>query len=314
MKDKIIQGYRLGYEEATLLAKTSSTVELIDLANALRLHFRGDKLDTCMIFNAKSGKCSEDCKWCSQSKYHKSEVAVYDLVDYAELKADAKLANDRGIDMFSLVTSGRKLSPKNVDGASEILKQIKADFPALGCCASMGLLTKPELQQLYEAGVRRYHCNIETAPSRFAELCSTHTQEEKIETIENAQSVGLMVCSGGIIGMGESEDERIEMAILLQSLGIRSIPINLLNPIKGTKLEKALPLSDDEILRSFALFRIINPEADIRMAGGRLRLHSIQSQVLKAGVSASIVGNYLTTLGVDLDSDLQNFSLSGYKL
>lgn len=314
MKDSIIEGYRLDYQEAILLSKTSSTEELIDLANDLRLHFRGKKLDTCMIFNAKSGKCSEDCKWCSQSQYHSSEVAVYDLVEYTDLKDDVQIASDRGIDMFSLVTSGRKLSPKNIQGATAILKQIKAGYPNLGCCASMGLLNRGELQQLYDAGARRYHCNIETAPSRFSQLCTTHTLEEKIKTIKNAQAVGLMVCSGGIIGMGETEEQRIEMAILLQELGIRSIPINLLNPIKGTPLENAQSLSDGEVLRSFALFRILNPEADIRLAGGRLRLHSIQDQVFKAGVSASIVGNYLTTLGVDLDTDLKNFRAKGYTL
>lgn len=314
MKDRIIKGYRLDYQEAVLLSKTSSTDELLLLANDLRLHFRGNKLDTCMIFNAKSGKCSEDCKWCSQSQYHSSEVPVYDLVEYATIKGDAQVASDRRIDMFSLVTSGRKLSPKNIQGATTIIKQIKADYPNLGCCASMGLLNRGELQQLYDAGVRRYHCNIETAPSRFGQLCTTHTLEEKIKTIKNAQAVGLIVCSGGIIGMGETEEHRIEMAILLQELGIRSIPINLLNPIKGTPLENAQPLSDDEVLRSFALFRILNPEADIRLAGGRLRLHTIQDQVFKAGISASIVGNYLTTLGVDLDTDLKNFRAKGYTL
>lgn len=314
MKEKIIKGYRLNVAEAKeLMAKLSNT-EIFKLADELRSHFRGNKLDTCMIHNAKSGRCSEDCKWCSQSVFHSSKVDVYDFVDYDAIRPTAEIAHSRGVTMLSLVTSGKKLSRQNVNRASLLYKQIKSDYPELGCCASMGLLTKDELQTLYDVGVRRYHCNIETAPSRFSTLCSTHSLDDKLQTIHAAQEIGMMVCSGGIIGMGETEDDRIEMAVFLQRLGIRSIPVNILTPIKGTKLEKESPLSDEEILRSFALFRIINPDADIRFAAGRKRIHHIQDKALMAGVSASIVGNFLTTLGVDLDDDLDNFRKLNYEL
>lgn len=314
MKEKIIKGYRLDIAGAKDLMARLTNAELFELADQLRVHFRGNRLDTCMIHNAKSGRCSEDCKWCSQSVFHTSKVDVYDLLDYAEIKPTAEMAHSRGVHMLSLVTSGKKLSKRNVDKASLIYKQIKSDFPELGCCASMGLLTKEELQTLYEVGVRRYHCNIETAPSRFSSLCTTHSLEDKLKTIHAAQEVGMTVCSGGIIGMGETEDDRIEMAVFLQELGIRSIPVNILTPIEGTKLENSNALTDEEILRSFALFRIINPEADIRFGAGRKRIHHIQNEALKAGVSASIIGNFLTTLGVNLDEDLENFRKLKYEL
>ena len=314
MKEKIINGYRLGIAEAKTLMSELSNAEIFKLADELRHHFRGNKLDTCMIHNAKSGRCSEDCKWCSQSVFHTSKVEVYDFVDYAAIKPTAEMANSRGVHMLSLVTSGKKLSKTNVDRAALVYKQIKSDYPELGCCASMGLLTKEELETLYKVGVRRYHCNIETAPSRFSSLCSTHSLEDKLKTIQAAQEVGMTVCSGGIIGMGETEDDRIEMAVFLQKLDIRSIPVNILTPIEGTKLSDAKVLSDEEILRSFALFRIINPEADIRFAAGRKRIHHIQTEALKAGVSASIVGDFLTTMGVNLDEDLANFRKLAYEI
>ena len=314
MKDKIISGYRLNRAEAEELMTQWSNDRIFDLADELRIHFRGNKLDTCMIHNAKSGRCSEDCKWCSQSVFNKSQVEIYDFVDYSSVRPTAESANKHRVNMLSLVTSGKKLSTANVGKAAEIYQQIKKDFPKLGCCASMGLLTKEDLQLLYKAGVRRYHCNIETAPSLFSTLCSTHSLEDKLETIQAAQEVGMTVCSGGIIGMGETEEDRIEMAVFLQNLGIKSIPVNILTPIEGTQLANAQPLTDEEILRSFALFRIINPEADIRFAAGRQRIHHIQNQALKAGVSASIVGNFLTTLGIDLERDLENFKSLKYEI
>lgn len=181
-------------------------------------------------------------------------------------------------------------------------------------CASMGLLTKPQLQKLFECGVMRYHCNLETAPSYFPELCSTHTVADKIRTIHWAQEVGMEVCSGGIIGMGETLEQRIELAVTLRELGVKSIPVNVLNPIKGTLLENALPLADDDVLRSFAMFRIICPDAHIRFAGGRLLVKHLERRLLHSGVSASIVGDMLTTSGAAIDSDKEMFTEEGFWL
>lgn len=314
MKQKIINGYRLSYVEGLDLLNHYSDEELFILANDLREHFLGKKLTTCMIMNAKSGRCSENCKWCSQSVFHKTDIEVYDFVKEEEVLDRVKFASNRGVTMFSLVTSGRKLSSKNVKLASQCYKKAQKMYPTVGYCASMGLLNKSELQTLYDAGVRRYHCNIETAPSFFSNLCDTHTQEQKLQTIAWAREVGMDVCSGGIIGMGESMEQRVEMARVLQEMNILSIPINILIPIKGTALEYTQSLSDEELLRTFAIFRIMNPEADIRFAGGRLRIRHIQDKALQCGISASMVGDLLTTTGWDVDDDMKHFKSLNYEL
>lgn len=314
MRDKIIEGERLNYKEAVAFITNSSDETLYSLAKELREHFLGRNFGTCMIMNAKSGRCSEDCKWCSQSKYHQTDVEVYDLVKEPETLAQAKLAEEKGVHRFSLVTSGRKLSPKQVKKAAILYKRAQEEHPNVSYCASMGLLNKAELQDLYDAGVRRYHCNIETAPSHFPSLCSTHTQAEKMQTINWAREVGMDICSGGIIGMGESEEQRIEMACYLQEMGVQSIPLNILIPIQGTQMQDTPALSDRELLRTFALFRIINPTADIRLAGGRVRIQHIQDQALECGISSSMVGNLLTTNGLAIDEDIKHIKSLNYNL
>ena len=216
----------------------------------------------------------------------------------------------QGVEHFSLVTSGRALKPKQVQEACKIYEAIGKESE-IALCASMGLLRKPELQKLKEAGVGRYHCNVETAPSHFPNLCTTHTFEEKQRTIREAQEVGMKICSGGIFGMGESMAQRIEMAFALREMNIDSIPINILNPIEGTPLAGSAPLSDDEILVTIALFRFINPTAHLRFAGGRNLIFHIQEKALSAGVSAALVGDYLTTLGASVEQDKAMFKRLG---
>jgi biotin synthase len=217
----------------------------------------------------------------------------------------------KGVERFSLVTSGRALSNSNVKKACSIYRAIsqKSD---IHLCASMGLLSFDALQQLKSAGVEHYHCNIETSPSLFSSLCTTHTFEEKVNTIKAAREAGLLICSGGIIGMGETMEQRIEMAIALQQLEVNSIPINILNPIEGTPLSGNQMLSDEEILTTIALFRFINPRAHIRFAGGRNLIAHIQSKALRAGVSAALVGDYLTTIGTNIDEDKVLFQSAGF--
>ena len=312
MKQKIIEGYKLTYIEAIKMLQEYSDIELFDLANDLRTHFQGKKLATCMIMNAKSGSCSEDCKWCSQSKHHNTGVAVYPLVDYHKTLKDAQCAETKGVDMFGLVTSGRRVSDREVDQLVDIYQKLGKSTPKLNLCSSLGLVSKNQLQKLYDAGVKRYHCNIETAPSYFDKLCTTHTVEEKVATIKDAQEVGMSICSGGIIGMGETMEQRVEMAIFLRELNVDSIPINLLQPIPNTPLANAQPLTDNEILRSFAIFKIINPQADIRFAGGRIHIKHIQKEALKSGVSAALVGDMLTTIGSKVEEDFKVFDQLGY--
>lgn len=310
---RLIEGHRLSQEEAAELACTASTDELCTLADTLRRHFHGAQIDTCSIMNARSGRCPEDCKWCSQSKFHRTDIDIYPLVEPAEAVAMARHNAAKGVRRFSLVTSGRAMTDIETERASEIFCAIGREV-GINMCASMGLLERRQLQTLWYAGVRRYHCNLETAPSYFPTLCTTHTTQDKIRTIRWAQEVGMEVCSGGIIGMGETMEQRIELAITLRELGVKSIPVNMLNPIPGTRLEGATRLSDDEILRSMAMFRIVVPDAHIRFAGGRTLLKHLERRLLHSGVSASIMGDMLTTAGSDIDTDKEMFKQEGFSL
>ena len=308
--ENIKQGLRLSKEAVLELVNEATTEELCRLADSLRAHFSGVKMDTCSIINARSGRCSEDCKWCSQSSFHRCDVEVYPLVDAQTCLEMAQYNEAKGIRRFSLVTSGRAMSDDEAQRACEIFKTLK-EKTSLKLCASMGLLSKEQLAKLRDAGVERYHCTIETAPSYFGELCTRHTQQEKFETLKWAAEVGMTVCSGGIIGMGESMEQRVEMAVTLRDMGVKSIPLNVLNPIPGTKLENMQPLSDEELLKSFAMFRIVNPEADIRFAGGRIKIRHIQKRLMECGVSAAIVGDMLTTIGCGIDDDFSMFAELG---
>ena len=314
MKKKIIEGYRLSYIEAVKMQNEYSDSELFTLADDLRKNFQGQKFSTCMIMNAKSGNCSEDCKWCAQSKFHNTKISVFPLVKYNDVLQEGQHAQMVGVEMFGLVASGRRVPKQEINELSDIYRKLNETTSNLKLCASLGLLRKEDLQKLFDAGVKRYHCNIETAPSYFNQLCTTHTIEEKVATIKAAQEVGMHICSGGIIGMGETMEQRIEMAVFLQSLHVDSIPINILQPMPNTPLEGASPLSDNEILRTLAVFRIVNPEADIRFAGGRMRIKHIQKEALQCGVSAAIVGDLLTTIGSTVKEDMELFQELGYEI
>lgn len=312
-EDKIAAGYRLSYDEGVDMMENTPEKELYELANRLRKRFRGDMMHTCSIMNARSGKCSEDCKWCSQSKFHKTNIETYPLVDPYEALREALHNADKGVHRFSLVTSGRTLTDKQVDQVCAMYRDISTKT-SIKLCASMGLLNKEQLQRLKDCGVERYHCNLESAPSHFATLCTTHTVEDKLRTIKWAQEVGLVVCSGGIIGMGETARQRVEFAVTVRDAGVLSVPLNVLNPIEGTPLYGTVPLSDSEILVAFAMTRIINPEAEIRFAGGRTLIKHLEEKALNAGVNASIVGDMLTTSGSDIDSDYAMFRRHGFEM
>lgn len=316
LETAILEGYLITTEEALDLLHQADTEELCRTADRLRKHFMGNEIDTCSIMNARSGRCSEDCKWCSQSAHHKTRIDIYPLTDTAEALRHARDNHDKGVGRFSLVTSGRTLSDEEVERCCGIYREIGIQcegFRNGRLCASMGLLSREQLLKLKMAGVGHYHCNIETAPSFFPKLCSTHSMEEKLRTIGWAREVGLKICSGGIIGMGESAEQRVEMAFALRGMGVSSIPVNVLNPIPGTPLEGTPRLSDDDILRTFALFRIINPRVYIRFAGGRTLLKpEVQERALRSGVNAAIVGDLLTTIGSGIAQDREMFARCGF--
>lgn len=311
LKEEILKGKLISMDEALKLLKTDALSSLLDAANEIRQHFCGDAFDLCSITNARSGKCGENCKWCSQSVHNDAKVEKYELVDRKEVMQQAQKHDSDGVHRYSLVTSGRTISDGNLDQLLDMYREMKKNT-TLKLCASMGLLTRSQLRKLKDAGVGHYHCNLETARSNFDSLCTTHSYDEKVETIKTALEEGIQVCSGGIIGMGESFEQRLEMAFELRELGIQSVPINILNPIDGTPLEGTASLSDEEILKTFAIYRFILPASKIRFAGGRLQIRHLQEQLLKGGVNASLVGDLLTTIGSDVKQDLDDFKKAGF--
>lgn len=313
LKEKILKGGQITREEALLLAGCRGEQALYVAAGEIRNKMVGRKFDTCSIINARSGRCTENCKWCAQSAFFKTRIEEYELVDEKICLEMAGLNDRYGVDKFSFVTSGRSLSDRNIDRLCEYAWKIGQNSN-LHLCASMGLLTKPQLQKLMDAGIRRYHCNLETSPRYFSSLCSSHTIDEKIATIRTAQEIGMEVCSGGIIGMGETMEDRIDLALTLRELHIKSIPINILNPIPGTPLEGTPALSDDEVLTTIAIFRFIHPTAYLRFAGGRKLIAHIETEAIQTGINAAIVGDLLTTVGSKVLDDMEKVKQMGFTL
>jgi len=310
---QILSGKNLQFAEAMALVQQAEPTELFQAADELRRKLHSNRLDLCSIVNAKSGTCSEDCKFCAQSSHYDVEVASYEVVDREKAVFLAKENEQHGVQRFSLVTAGRTVAEKNLEEFRYIYQQLRQETK-LSFCASMGFLTKEKARQLKDMGVTRYHCNLETARSYFPEVCTTHTWDEKVATIKIAQDAGLEVCSGGIIGMGESLAQRLKMAFELRELGILSIPLNILTPIKDTPFADLTPLSVGEVLTCVAMFRLINPLAIIRLAGGRNLLGDEQHRCFTSGANGSIVGNYLTTIGNSLTEDIAMFRSLGFDL
>ena len=313
-KQYILEGGKITEEQALSLVNHPDKEALYEAAHQITRHFMGNKFDTCSIINAKSGNCSEDCKWCAQSGHYKTLVNLYPLLPAKECVYHAVYNRKQGIRRFALVTSGKRVSDLEMEQITDTIRQIKRQSD-IKCCASMGLLTRSQLQSLYDSGVENYHCNIETAPSYFRQLCSTHTIEQKMETIHTAREIGFRICCGGIIGMGETMEERIEMACFLQKEGVLSIPLNLLQPIPGTPMENTHILEEEEWLTTIALFRLINPNAFLRFSGARAQLsEATQRKSLYIGINSAIIGDLLTTIGSKVEEDKVLFTSEGYSL
>ncbi len=294
LAEEIIGGRRITREDDLSFFLTCDLEELCKGADLIREHFVGDKVDLCSIINGRSGKCPEDCKYCAQSAHHHTDCEVYDFLPEDEILEACKMNEKEGVDRFSIVTAGKALTGEEFEKAIhayEIMhKECKIDL-----CASMGFISEEQLHRLHEAGVSSYHHNIETSRRFFPSICTTHTYDMKIETLKKVKAEGMWVCSGGIIGMGETEEDRLDMAISLAEVGVDSIPINVLMPIKGTPLENLNRLTEPEILRTIAFFRYINPKADIRLAAGRALMENDGEKAFLSGASATITGNMLTT-------------------
>jgi len=309
--ENIKNGYLPTIEEINYLKDYPDLEEVCEGADLIRQHYSGKNFDLCSLINAKSGKCPENCKWCSQSAHNDTGVQVYDMIDKNEAVRLAKENEAYGVKRFSLVTASKAVSDKALDKLIDIYEDIKKEVK-INFCASMGLVRKDQLQRLKDVGVEHYHCNLETSETHFPNVCTTHTYQDKIRTIQWAKEVGLKICSGGIFGMGETIDDRIAMAFELRRLEVKSIPINILTPVAGTGFADAQLLDDDEILRSMALFRYINPDASIRFAGGRIKIKHLQTKALHSGINSALVGNLLTTLGTSVEEDIDSFRKEGF--
>ncbi|MDY6853310.1 MAG: biotin synthase BioB [Thermodesulfobacteriota bacterium] len=309
LTDKVLKDKDITYGEAYRLfdiTKQEDIVTLIGFANSIRQEFKGSVINLCAIINAKSGKCSEDCSFCSQSAHYKTQIETYPLLNREDIIKGAKEALSMGAKRFSIVISGESI--KNHDELQSVCEAITymSLNTQIGRCASLGILTKDMAGELKKAGLQRYHHNLETARSFFSNICTTHSYNDRVDTVRIAKQEGFQVCSGGIFGLGETSKQRLELAFELRELAVDSIPLNFLNPIPNTPLENAAPIPPMEILKTIAMFRFVHPKRDIRICGGRERnLRDVQSLVYFAGANGVMIGNYLTTTGSDAKRDLQ---------
>ncbi len=308
------------FQKKAIKSKGLSTDEALDLfiegsnhpyrvlaaASEIREHFKGKDIILCGIINAKSGKCSEDCAFCAQSSHYTTDAKTYPLQTAGQIVDEAREAMRGGAEMFGIVTSGKGIKSKKE--WSEIFKAVEG-INAIGMkpCASLGMLNAAKARELKAAGLFRYHHNLETSRSFFPQICTTHQYEEDTETVRAARDAGLSVCSGGLIGLGEGITHRIEMAETLRDLDVDSVPLNILNPIKGTPLGRATPLPPLEILMTIAMFRFMLPDKDIKLCGGKEKnLRQLLPLGIVAGANSLMTGNYLTTTGRDsaLDQEM----------
>lgn len=272
-------------------------LELISHADKIRRESKGREFELCNIINAKSGLCGEDCKFCAQSAHHSCDVPTYPLKRGSEILKAAEAAGEMGAAYFGIVTSGNRLDRKELDSLAEAISDIKDKVP-IRICASLGALKASELSALKDAGLSRYHHNIETSRRYYTHIVSTHEFDQRLTTVQVAKEVGLEVCSGGIIGMGETWQDRIDMAMLLKKLKVESVPVNLLVPIEGTAMGSLEPISCVDAVRTICIFRIILPEVTIKVAAGRETiLKDFQSMAFMAGANGMLIGGYLTVRG-----------------
>ena len=307
LKERVLQKEIIGADNAIRLFEEGKDkpFHLFAAAAEIRESFKGKTINLCGIVNAKSGRCSENCKFCAQSAHYKTDASIYPLISSDQMIAEAKSAAESGAHFFGIVTSGKKISGKEewktIHDAIRGIRHL-----GIKPCASLGIIGRAEAQELKGAGLIRYHHNLETSRSFFKNICTTHDYEEDVETVRIAKAAGLSVCCGGLIGLGESIHHRIELAITLRELEVDSVPVNILNPIAGTPLEQTPSLSPLEILSTIAILRFLLPDKDIKLCGGKEKnLRQLLPLGLVAGCNSLMTGNYLTTLGRDTALDLE---------
>lgn len=308
---KVLDGDQITKEEALFLYE-QPLLELCEKANQIRQHFCANKFDICTIINAKSGKCSENCKYCAQSAHNHTNAVTYPLLSKKEIVDQAKVDHEQGVLRYSIVTSGKRLSDAEIDAVCEAVREIREKV-GISVCVSLGLLNEQQFRKLKEAGVTRVHNNLETSRRNFPNVCTTHKFEDKVQAIKAAQKAGLSVCSGGIMGLGETVEDRIDMAFSLRELGVLSVPVNMLNAIPGTPFANNKRLTNEDMCRIVAVYRFILPKASIRLAGGRGLLPDKGKSCLTSGANAAISGDMLTTAGITTKTDMALLKELGYE-
>lgn len=310
--NKIFEGKMITKQEAIELYE-QPLQELCQKANEIRKQFCSNRFDICTIINGKSGRCSENCRFCAQSAYSHTNAAEYPLLPAEEIVAQAKVNDKQGVLRYSIVTSGKRLFDQEIDKMCEAVQNIK-EKTGISVCISFGLLKEEQYRKLKAAGVTRVHNNLETSRKNFPNICTTHTFEDKVNAIRAAQAAGLSVCSGGIMGLGETPEDRIDMALTLRELGIKSVPVNMLNPIPGTPLGQNKKLTAEDMCRIVAVYRFILPDASIRLAGGRGLLPDKGRSCFLSGANAAISGDMLTTAGITVETDMKLLKELGYEV
>lgn len=302
-------------QAVTLYEIAKSSPDLVkNLAKTITQHYFNNTIELCSIYPAKVGLCSEDCKFCSQSIYYNCSIQIKDLASLDEITDYLEKIILFPVKRFALVTSGDSLNEYEFEKIVEFFSYISKRYNIL-LCASLGFLTKKRAEKLLDAGVTKYHNNLETSSTYFKNICSTHTQQQKIETLKTAKEAGLKICSGGIISMGEDMIERIKLAFELRGLDVDSVPINILNPIKGTPFEYMRIIEPEEIFITISLFRIILPKKVILLAGGKENaLGDMEKVAYECGANGCMVGNYLTTKGMEIEQKIEMLKSLNLKL
>ena len=312
LKQKIFDGEQITKQEAIELYEQPLS-ELCRNADEIRRHFCSNGFDICTIINGKSGHCSENCRFCAQSSHNHTDAAEYPLLSTEEIVEQAKINDKQGVLRYSIVTSGKRLPDAEVNKMCEAVREIKKQT-GISVCISFGLLNEEQYRKLKDAGVSRVHNNLETSRRNFPNICTTHTFDDKLNAIRAAQAAGLSVCSGGIMGLGETPEDRIDMALTLRELGIKSVPVNMLNPIPGTPMEQNKKLTSDDMRRIVAVYRFILPDASIRLAGGRGLLEDKGKVCFLSGANAAISGDRLATAGITVKTDMELLTKLGYEV
>jgi len=293
-------------EETALYVLKSPAADLPHIfaaASQVRHRHFGNSISLCSILSAQSGACSEDCAFCAQASCHDTEIEVRSLCSKKEMVEAFEAAAEFPIVHFGVVTSGCALS---TDGIERVCSAVRENpHSRVSWCGSLGCLDYDRLCDLKAAGLKRYHHNLETAQSFFPQICTTHSWETRLETVENARRAGLEVCSGGIFGLGESIEQRVEFAFTLAREAVNSIPLNFLVPIPGTRLDKAEIMKPLDILRTISMFRLTNPGAEVKVCAGRVHLGDLQSMIFLAGANSMMMGPLLTVAGRSVEEDLK---------